>query len=127
MIDGVTGPTPLVLELGDRIDYGGMIGTVELIEDDCWHEFPVKIKFDEGATMHFTADGRQFLQQRVSLLKIIGKVKPKKKYWRWVFEDAQDGWVVTEGVYDDKKISPKGIPLIYSKQAVKIEASEIEL
>jgi hypothetical protein len=121
-IDGVSGPITetLRLELGDIIDYGGMIGTVVEIDEHAWHDMGVKVRFTEGYEMTFTRDGKQFLRQKHSLLKVIGKKEIKTKKWHWVWKGFGGKWHISDTPLTEREAS-RGIYALY-----KVLESETE-
>lgn len=126
-IDGCAGPidqkTAPLLEVGSRVDYAGMEGTVISIDEDVWHEFPVSIKFDNGLVIVFTADGKQFRQQKHSLLKVIGQAPVMVKKWQWVCRHTINGyWYIWSELLTDQEADET-----FLKPYQKIEASEVEV
>lgn len=123
-LDGVSGscdPEEFKLEVGDIIDYGGMTGRVISVEDDCWHEWPVDVVFDEGYKMTLTRDGRAFQRQKYPVIKVIGHEVQKTKKWIWVVKDDET-WRTTTLLSEDEANQ-----MFRSMNKIKIDQSEIEV
>lgn len=122
-LDGMSGPVEdsLKLEEGMRVDYGGMTGTVEYVNEDCWHQFPVSVLFDEGYKMDFTLDGRQYARQKHTLLKVIGRTENKIKKWVWAVKDRYGTWISTAHMTENE------VNALYPEKYTKVKVVESEI
>lgn len=126
-LDGVSGQTTdevaLKLTVGDRVDFGGMEGTVRAIDELRWDGFPVLIEFDSGYKMHTTLDGKTYSQQKHSVLKVIGKENRKltKKYV-YAVKYSGDEWKIADVYLTETEALLSFGHLTYGK----IQESEIE-
>lgn len=108
MIDGVSGgelPKYRELELGDRVNFAGMIGTVIKVEHDVWHGWPVTVKFDSHREIIFTLDGKMYDDQTEPCLKVIGKVKTKVKRWQFLRRSIFNGHYYATNHMTDEEVS----------------------
>lgn len=125
-LDGIAGPcdVPPVLEVGTLVEMAGMKGVVTDVEADCWHDFPVEIRFESGLVVTFTSDGKQFKQQKHSLLKVIGKKPVKVKKWLWAVQcvTGESPWKLTDTYMNELEC----IIRHRLDKRVKIEESERE-
>jgi hypothetical protein len=141
MIDGITGPSSDLTDIqltaatygfhvNDRVDFLGAEGVITAITEDphtMMRDFPIVVRLGEngdGQTLYFTADGRYLKGQNPSLV-VIGKVVPKVKYWRWIYQDAYQLPQITQRYYNDQHISEDGIAA--SQILVqKVDCTEVE-
>lgn len=123
-LDGIGGSAPEKsrdLEIGDRVAFFGMNGTVTIVDKDVWHGWPVTVKFDSGREVLFTLDGRMYDEQTSPCLEIIGKIRPMVKKWQWLYSTEPHRFDTTY------HLTEKDARELYrGKQLTKIEASEIE-